>query len=129
MARVLLVDDEELLLTVLKTLLRTKGYEVLTAQDGYTALELVKSAKPEVVISDIRMNPMNGLELLRHIRRECPDLPVVMLTGYSTAETEEETKALGAFGYLRKPFVMDDVIRTVRAAVETAQQKGAPPPA
>jgi len=112
MARILAVDDEQLVLGVLKAVL-SKTHEVATAQDGNTALSLIASSPPDLVISDIRMDPMNGIELLRRIRRDHPNLPVVMLTAYASAETVNETRQLGAFDYMTKPFTAQEVTAMV----------------
>jgi DNA-binding NtrC family response regulator len=128
MALVLLVDDDEMLLAVLKALLMTSGYEVLTAEDGNKAIGLVKAVALDLVISDIRMTPMNGIELLRLIHQAKPALPVVMLTAYASAKTARECKELGAVGYLSKPFTNDEVLGIVEHAIESSRQKANPGP-
>jgi len=124
MAMVLLVDDDQLLLDVLKMLLQAEGYDVITANDGPKALSLVKAVTPDLVISDIRMSPMSGIELLRNIRREHAALPVIMLTAYASSKTANEASQLGAFAYLSKPFSNEEVIDTVRKAVVSGKNNG-----
>jgi DNA-binding NtrC family response regulator len=126
MALVLLVDDDEMLLAVLKALLMSEGYEVLTALDGNKAIGIVKAVDLDLVISDIRMSPMNGMELLRLIHQEKPNLPVIMLTAYASAKTAKECKELGAVGYLSKPFTNDEVLGIVQHAIESSRQKSSP---
>lgn len=121
MARILSVDDEAMVSGILKRLLESKGHEVSTALDGPTALQIVKSTELDLVISDIRMLPMNGIELLRHIREVKADLPVIMLTAYASPETKSEADALGASDYLTKPFTGDEVFATVQRVLAAAQ--------
>lgn len=123
MALLLIVDDDELLLDVLKTLLQSEGYDVITALDGHKAIGLVRSVDVDLVLSDIRMRPMNGIELLRLIRKDNPDLPVIMLTAFASPQTEKESQALNAFAYLSKPFTNEEVVDTIQQALESA-----PPP-
>jgi DNA-binding NtrC family response regulator len=129
MALVLLVDDDEMLLDVLKMMLVSQKYDVLTAQDGNKGIGIVKAVDLDLVISDIRMSPMNGIELLRLIHAAKPNLPVVMLTAYASAKTAKECKELGAVGYLSKPFTNDEVLGVVERAIETSKSRNAAPPA
>lgn len=128
MALVLLVDDDEMLLDVLKILLMSEKYEVLTALDGNKAIGIVKAVDLDLVISDIRMTPMNGIELLRQIHAAKPSLPVVMLTAYASAKTAKECKELGAVGYLSKPFTNDEVLGVVQHAIESSKSRTAATP-
>jgi DNA-binding NtrC family response regulator len=128
MPLVLLVDDDEMLLGVLKMMLTSEKYEVLTAGDGNKAIGIVNAVDLDLVISDIRMSPMNGIELLRLIHAAKPNLPVVMLTAYASAKTAKECKQLGAVGYLSKPFTNDEVLGVVQHAIETSKSKAAAAP-
>ena len=123
MALILLVDDDEMLLSVLKALLTASGYEILTTSDGNKAIGIIKAVDIDLVISDIRMPAMNGMELLRLIHQEKPALPVVMLTAYASAKTARECKELGAVGYLSKPFTNDEVLGIVQHAIESSKLK------
>lgn len=128
MALVLLVDDDEMLIEVLKALLLSEGYEVLTANEGNKAIGLAKAVDLDLVISDIRMSPMNGIELLRLIHEAKPSLPVVMLTAYASAKTAKECKGLGAVAYLSKPFTNDEVLGVVQHAIQSSKNKAAAAP-
>lgn len=123
MGLVLIVDDDALLLSVMKSFLRVEGHEVISAPDGNKALGIVKSVDLDLVVSDIRMRPMDGMELLKLIKDEKPALPVVMLTAYGSAKTQKEAADLGAFAYLSKPFTNDEVITTVRAAIASGKKQ------
>lgn len=117
MARILVVDDDEYVLEILQVLLEAEGYAAITASSGPKALEMLKAHKVDMIISDVRMNPMNGIELLRTVRKDSPLLPVVMLTAYGSEETAAEATSLGAQGYLTKPFTGDEVLDHVKRAV------------
>lgn len=123
MPRILLVDDEPRILTLLHSVLRTEGLEAVSAKDGPTAISLLKSQKFDLLISDIRMAPMDGMELFRAAREICPDIPVILLTAYGSVETAIEAMKNGAFDYLSKPFKVDELILTVKRALEYSQIK------
>jgi two-component system, NtrC family, response regulator PilR len=118
MARILLVDDEASILTVLCTLLKGEGYEVVPVQGGDKARSVLTSGEFDLLISDIRMTPVDGMQLLRLAHEECPRLPVVMLTAYGSVETAIEALKLGAFDYVTKPFRVDELLITVKRALE-----------
>jgi len=87
MARVLLVDDEPSILNVLATLLRKQGYDVTPTSDGHKALDLIRSEKFDLLLTDIRMEPVNGLQLLEEMRAAQPQAGVILLTGYGSVKT------------------------------------------
>jgi DNA-binding NtrC family response regulator len=117
MAQVLVVDDDQYIREILRILLTAEGYDVTIASTGPEALGVINSASIDLVISDIRMNPMSGVELLRNIRDITKELPVIMLTAYGSPETAREASALGAFDYLSKPFTPEEVLETIEAAL------------
>ena len=121
--KILLVDDEPRILTLLHSVLRMEGLEAVSAKDGPAALVLLKAQKFDLMVSDIRMSPMDGMELFRAARAECPDLPVILLTAYGTVETALEAMKNGAFDYLTKPFKVDELIITVKRALEYSEIK------
>jgi len=118
MANILAVDDEQLILTVLKVLLKKDGHTVTTATDGSKALEEIERSMPDLVISDIRMLPMNGLELLKEIRKKWHDLPVIMVTAFASAEAKEQATQLGVGAYLNKPFGNDELVNAVNRTLD-----------
>jgi CheY-like chemotaxis protein len=121
LAKILVADDDELILHALTVLMESNGHTIITASDGDKALELIRGSKPDLLISDLRMKPTNGIELLRDIRKEWPDLPVIMITAFASAETRDESSNLGAVAYLAKPFTNEEVMSAVVRAL-------APPP-
>ncbi|SDG69144.1 response regulator [Desulfosporosinus hippei] len=102
--RVLIVDDEEEILIALAQLLRLDGYNVHTASSPITALEMIKGTKYHIILSDIVMPEMNGLELLTQIKEYDPLAQVIMMTGYSTMEITMLSLEKGASDYILKPF-------------------------
>jgi two-component system, NtrC family, response regulator PilR len=118
MAKILLVDDNPGILNVLSTLLKAEGHEVSPAPGGDKAQELIAEQEFDLMLSDIRMAPVNGMELLRFVHRERPALPVIMLTAFGSVETAIEALKLGAYDYITKPFKVDELLITVRRALE-----------
>ncbi len=118
MARVLLVDDERKLAVLLAGELTDAGHSVLTAQDGRTAIQLIKEQAFDVVVTDIRMEEVDGLALLRAVKDACPDTDVIMMTAYASIETTVEALRKGAADYLIKPFPPEELVLAVERLVE-----------
>ncbi len=117
MAKILVVDDQESFLSLIAQLLTSRRYDVTALTDGQCALEKLSTESFELVICDINMQPVGGMSVLRWIREHHAELPVVMLTGYGSVETAQESLTLGAFDYITKPFEMADVLWTVERAL------------
>jgi two-component system response regulator PilR (NtrC family) len=118
MARILLVDDEPRMLSLLNSLLTAEGYEVTSVQDGSKVPDLLRTEIFDLMISDIRMTPVDGMELLKIARTARPTMPVIILTAYGTVETAIEAMKLGTFDYVTKPFKMDELLITIQRALE-----------
>ncbi len=118
MARIILVDDEPSILSVLSVLLKAEGHEVFPVQDGEKAMEMLASQPFDLMISDIRMRPIDGMQLLKYARDHQPAMSVLMVTGYGTIETAVEALKLGAFDYVTKPFKVDELLITVQRALD-----------
>ncbi len=118
MSRILLVDDEPSILSVLSTLLKTEGYDVEPVNDGEKAKELLASDDFDLLLSDIRMTPVNGLELLKIARGKKHPLTTIMLTAYGSVETAIDALKLGAFDFVTKPFKVDELLITIQRALE-----------
>ena len=118
MAKILLVDDEPSIRSVLTTLLRKKNYEVTPVGSGETAIELLRENEYDLILTDIRMEPVNGLEVLQAARKQSPRSAVVLLTGYGSIKTAVEAMKGGAFDYVTKPFKVDELLVTVDKAIE-----------
>jgi len=124
-ARVLIVEDSEIQRTTLADLVRLWGYDTETASDGFEALEKMPSFRPRVIISDLHMPRMGGIELLEVLRSRVPDVDCIIVTGYGTLEKAEAVSALGAVDYLEKPV---DLERLRADLQRLASGEGADPP-
>ncbi|MCB0361639.1 MAG: sigma-54-dependent Fis family transcriptional regulator [Bdellovibrionales bacterium] len=107
--RILVVDDEESIREFLDIMLRKEGYEVACAEDGSKALELLKKRSMDMVISDLQMPNLSGIELLRQVKEQYPDMLFMMITAFGSTETAVEAMKLGAYDYITKPFKIDEV--------------------
>jgi len=118
MGKILVVDDEPKVLASFVKILAAQGHEVITARQAEPALALLHTEKPELLIMDIRMPGMNGLEAFRRVKAQHPKLPVIIMTGYGTTESAIEATKLGAFDYQLKPFEPEEMLRIVEKALE-----------
>ncbi len=125
--KVLVVDDEESLRTVLGMLLRRQGYEVTTVCDGEEALEALSTQAYSVLLTDLRMPNIDGLGLLRRTLENWPEMPVIMLTAHGTVDTAVEALKMGAFDFLSKGCDNDEVVKIVGKAVATRTMRLAEP--
>ena len=118
MATLLVVENEPALLGLLSTLLKGEQHDVTSAKSGEEALSILEKRSFDLMLSDIRMGKVDGMELLRRAREMIPSMPVIMLTAYGTVSTAVDALKLGAFDYLTKPFKIDELLNTVRRALE-----------
>ncbi len=119
--KMMLVDDEERFLSTTQKLLARKGYDVLTASSGSEALEKLMANRIHVVILDVKMPGMDGIETLRAIKRAYPLVEVIMLTGHATVESAVEGLKTGASDYLMKPTDIDVLIEKSEEAFSKRQ--------
>lgn len=117
-AQVLVVDDEEIARQNLEYILRKEGHQVATAANGQEALDQVKVREFDVVITDLKMDKMDGLQLLESVKQLSPQTEVVMVTGYATVGTAVDALRKGAAHYLSKPIKLDELRNTVREIIE-----------
>jgi DNA-binding response OmpR family regulator len=117
--RVLIIDDEEELAAVLADRLEFRGMKAQTAPDGETALKMIKSDPPNIVLLDLMLPGMNGLEILKIINSLELNIPVILLTGYGSKEMTLEGMNLGAFDYIMKPCDFDGLISKIQEAIES----------
>ena len=121
MGTILIVDDDPRLRQSFEKLLTAEGHTVWTAPDGETALNMVRAHSPDVVIMDIRMPGMSGLETFKAMHQIEPKLPVIIMTAFGTTETAIETTKLGAFDYVLKPFEIPDILTLIGKAFEAGR--------
>jgi len=120
--KIMLVDDEERFLSTTKKLLKRKGYSVMTAAGGEAALDALGSHTVHVVILDVKMPGMDGIETLKEIKRRFPLVEVIMLTGHATVESAIDGMKSGAIDYLMKPIGVDELIEKASEAFEKRQR-------
>jgi len=114
--KVLLVDDEEEFVKALAERLKMRDLRSDTVLDGEEALSYVEDQEPDVMVLDLKMPGIDGMEVLRQVRKVYPNIQVIILTGHGTEKDEEEAKRLGAFEYLEKPVNLDVLVKKMKAA-------------
>ena len=102
--RILVIDDELIILTAVQRVFENKGFEVVSLNSGAGSFETIAEFKPDFVFLDVKMPGDSGIDLLSGIKRDYPDIKVVMMSGYTSAETLEEAKRFGADAFIKKPF-------------------------
>lgn len=114
--RVLVIDDEHDMLDILRDLLEGEQFAVEVADSGEKAIELFRRSPFDVAVTDLRMAGIDGLDTLRALRELDPKLPVIVVTGYTSPDTERRCREAGAFECLHKPVDLDDLLRAVSEA-------------
>ena len=120
---VLIVDDEQSILEVISLLLTNNGFTVHTALGGKAGLAQIASVHPDIVVTDIRMPDMSGVELLSAARAQDPDMPVILMTAQASLQSAMQAVNEGAFYYIQKPFRNDELLAILRRAAETRDLK------
>jgi DNA-binding NtrC family response regulator len=123
---ILVVDDEPEVLRLFKRLLSTEDAKVLLTQSGAEAVKIARQTRLDLVILDVKLPDVSGMEVLKRIRRIDPGVPVIMVTSYGSVETVRASMKLGAFDYLTKPFDNQEIRRVAREAL--ASRAGGPIP-
>jgi len=116
--RILVVDDSQDLTHVIADFLSMHGYQVLTAHDGYAALECMGSQPIGIVVSDIHMPRMDGFTLMGDIRTRYPQVPIVLITGFSVSEAKKMAFERGANAFVAKPFKLKDLKNVIESVSE-----------
>jgi DNA-binding NtrC family response regulator len=117
MAKIYIIDDEAAILDLMSKLCRNAGHEVEAFQTGTSAIAALRQSAPDLVIVDLHIGDINGLELIQHCREQHPDTAVIMVTGHGSVETAVEAMRLGAFDYLTKPFDLSDLLKAVNQSL------------
>lgn len=115
---ILIVDDEESICLSLKGILSDEGYEVLTAQSGEECLDIIEEELPSLVLLDIWLPGIDGVETLKRIKSRCPQMQVIMISGHGTVESAVATTKLGAFDFIEKPLSLDKIVLVVNHALD-----------
>ncbi len=117
-ATILIVEDEEKMRRLFDLVLRPEGYHLLQADSGEAALKLLEEGGVDLVLTDLQMAKVSGLEVLEHVTKDYPELPVVIITGYGTVKSAVEAVKKGAFDYISKPVDNDELKIVIRRALE-----------
>jgi len=117
LSHILIVDDEADLASTLAERLELRGFQVTAVTSGAEALDVVSANRFSVLILDVKMPGIGGLELMTRIKQEQPDLPVILFTGHSSLADAQKGIEEGAFAYLQKPIKIDKLVETVKGAI------------
>ncbi len=121
--KVLLVDDEDEFVTTLAERLQIRGIETIVAFDGERALQIVETEDPPVVVLDVMMPGLGGLDALKHIKRDHPRTQVILLTGHGSTSDGIRGMRMGAFDYIMKPVQIEELIGKMNEAFEASKQE------
>ncbi len=121
--QILLIDDEAIALSNLKHVFEREGYAVTACKSGEAGLAAMQTTAFDLVLSDLRMPGIDGMEVLRHIRATTPDVPVIMITGHATLDSAVDAMKAGAYHYIAKPFRLAEAREVVRGALEMRRVK------
>ncbi len=121
--KILVVDDEHYILESLKDVLEDEGYICFTASNGYDGIRIIEQDNPDVVLLDIWMEDMDGLEVLKRVKDNYPLLPIIMISGHGNIETAVQTTKLGAFDFIEKPLSLDKVLIIVKNALNYSRMQ------
>ena len=116
--KILIIDDESAILDTLRILLRNEGFEVFTAQGGKAGLDQMKQSQPDIVLTDVRMPSVTGIDILTAVRQQEPETPVILMTAQASLQSAIQAVNEGAFYYIQKPFSNDDLVAICRRAAE-----------
>jgi two-component system, NtrC family, nitrogen regulation response regulator NtrX len=118
MARILVIDDEKPIRNTLSEILEYEGHEVELASDGLEGIEKAKEDKFDIILCDIKMPKMDGVEVIEKLMEFCPEVPVIMISGHGTVETAVETLKKGAYDFIEKPLDLNRLLVSIRNALE-----------
>ena len=121
MADILVIDDENNVLSAFEKILRAEGHDVRTGGSGEEAIDQVGATEPDLVVMDIHLPGISGLETFKRLNGDHPHLPVIIMTAYGTTDTAIEATKIGAFDYHLKPFDPDEMLKTIKRALESGR--------
>jgi len=121
--RVLIIDDEDIVRVSCQRILVPEGYEVRSTNSAAEGLGLLAQEPVDVVLTDLKMPDIDGMQVLEKIKEEWPDIEVIMITGYQTITTAVEAIKLGAFDYIEKPFTPSAIVEAIDKAISHRQEK------
>lgn len=116
--RILLVDDEEEFVTTLAERMEMRGFDASVAFNGQKAMETLQTRVPDVMVLDLRMPGIDGMEVLGRVKKQNPEIEVIILTGHGSHKDEDQARRLGAFDYLQKPVGVDTLMKSIQNAYQ-----------
>src|SRR4051812_9421343 len=123
MAKILIVDDQDMMRDSLAATLAREGHEIIAATDGPMAVTRLTQGRVDLLISDLKMPKMTGIELLQEAKKLRPEMPVVLMTAFATIQTAVEAMKLGAYDYIQKPFDGEEIKHLVERTLEHSRLK------
>jgi len=121
--KILVVDDDAIVIKSCKRILEVEGFEVFTVPSADKALEEIKSSDFDVLILDVKMPIHDGMYLMREIKKNSPEIPTIIMSGYPTPETIAQVLGLGAALFIPKPFKPDELVKSVRQVLKSMPRK------
>jgi DNA-binding NtrC family response regulator len=122
MSKILAIDDDSIIRTLLTNILTKAGYEVITASDGESGLELATTTNPDLVVTDFQMPGLTGLDVVTELQRTQPGLPVILLTAHGDVALTIKSIQLGAYDFIEKPIQMQELLDVIRNGLEVSRQ-------
>ncbi|MBE9521629.1 MAG: response regulator [Proteobacteria bacterium] len=122
--RILVVDDEDIVLESCQAVFELEGYEAVLVPSADKALEAMKNNDFDLLLIDVKMPKKDGMYLMRKIKEQWPDIPIIVMSGYYTTETIQEAIRMGAATFIAKPFEPDELIKIVRQVIEKEERHG-----
>jgi DNA-binding NtrC family response regulator len=116
--KILIVDDEERFRTTMGKLLRVRGLDPIIAGSGPEAIDQLRQHRFDVAVLDVRMPEMGGVHLLAELKKIDPEVEVIIMTGYASVDTAKEITKLGAYDYMLKPYVIEELVEKIEAAYD-----------
>jgi len=125
--KILVVDDDAIVIKSCRRILEAEGFEVIAVPGADEALEKIKSSELDLLLMDVKMPKHDGIFLMREIKKNWPDIPIIVMSGYPTPETIADVLKLGASQFIPKPFRPDELTKVVRQVLQKAVKKDSSP--
>ena len=126
--KILVVDDDAIVVKSCRRILEAEGFEVTTVPSADEALEKIKHYEFDLLLMDVKMPKHDGIFLMREIKKNWPDIPIIVMSGYPTPETIADVLKLGATQFIPKPFRPDELVKSVRQVIQKMPRKKSPLP-
>jgi len=122
--KILVVDDECIVLESCRLVLQTEGYEVVLVSSSDAALGIIEEINPALLLIDLKMPGHDGMYLMGEVKENWPEIPILVMSGYATKETIDEVSMRGAAGFIPKPFTPDELLETIRLVSDKEKNNG-----